>query len=85
MGTFINFLYEFIGVFIKGIVTIIKGIVTGFIMMFNFPEYLKVFNFYKRELRENYFNKIFVFTNKSQFFVVFFKFTFQNYESDSKK
>ena len=49
MGTFINFLYEFIGVFIKGIVTIIKGIVTGFIMMFNFPEYLKVFNFYKRE------------------------------------
>ena len=50
MSTFVEFLFEFISVFIDGLLMIIKGIFKGFVQMFNFPEYLRVFNYYKGEL-----------------------------------
>ena len=47
MTTYINFLFEFFSVFFNGLLTIIKGIGQGFIMMFNVPNYIKIINQYK--------------------------------------
>lgn len=47
MNTFMRFFYEFITIFYEGIKTIIKGIGSGFVKMFNFKEYAKVINSYK--------------------------------------
>ena len=49
MDTFIRFLYEFMSVFFNGLLTIFKGIASGFIQMFNFSEYLYIIQFYKNE------------------------------------
>ncbi len=51
MDTFIRFLYEFMSVFFNGLLTIFKGIVSGFIQMFNFSEYLYVIQFYKNDFK----------------------------------
>ena len=51
MDTFIRFLYEFMSVFFNGLFTIFKGIVSGFIQMFNFSEYLYVIQFYKNDFK----------------------------------
>ncbi len=47
MNTFLRFFYEFISIFFEGIWTIIKGIYTGFIEMFNIGEYGLLINNYK--------------------------------------
>lgn len=49
MDTFIIFLYEFMSVFFNGLLTIFKGIASGFIQMFNFSEYLYIIQFYKND------------------------------------
>lgn len=49
MDTFIRFLYEFMSVFFNGLLTIFKGISSGFIQMFNFSEYLYIIQFYKND------------------------------------
>ena len=49
MDTFIRFLYEFMSVFFNGLLTIFKGIASGFIQMFNFSEYLYIIQFYKND------------------------------------
>ncbi len=49
MDTFIRFLYEFMSVFFGGVFTIGKGIVSGFIQMFNIREYLYIIQFYKND------------------------------------
>lgn len=51
MDTFIRFLYEFMSVFFNGLFTIFKGIVSGFIQMFNFSEYLYIIQFYKSDFK----------------------------------
>ena len=47
MNTFLRFFYEFISIFIEGMWTILKGIYTGFIEMFNIKEYGSLINNYK--------------------------------------
>ena len=47
MNTFLRFFYEFVSIFFEGIWTIIKGIYTGFIEMFNIKEYGSLINNYK--------------------------------------
>ncbi len=46
MHTFVRFFYEFISIFFDGVITIFKGIGTGFAKMFKFTNYQKVFNSY---------------------------------------
>ena len=50
MDTFVRFLFEFLSVFFNGIGLILKGIVNGFIQMFNFGGYKDVILYYKDEL-----------------------------------
>ena len=50
MDTFVRFLFEFLSVFFNGIGLILKGIVNGFIQMFNFSGYKDVILYYKDEL-----------------------------------
>lgn len=47
MNTFLRFFYEFISIFFDGILTIVKGIYTGFIEMFNIYEYSSLIDNYK--------------------------------------
>ncbi|MBP5684374.1 MAG: hypothetical protein J6X02_03860 [Bacilli bacterium] len=47
MSTFLRFLYEFLSQFFNGLLSIVKGIVNGFVMMFNIPEYINIINEYK--------------------------------------
>ena len=47
MNTFFRFFYEFVSIFIQGIVKIFEGLVTGFGKMFGFKEYTKVIASYK--------------------------------------
>lgn len=49
MSTFVRFLYEFMSVFFGGIAMIFKGIVDGFVQMFNVKEYAYIIQFYKKE------------------------------------
>ena len=49
MSTFVHFLFEFISVFFDGVINIFKGFFNGIIQIFNFKEYLRVFNYYKGE------------------------------------
>ena len=49
MSTFVHFLFEFISVFFDGVIYIFKGFFNGIIQIFNFKEYLRVFNYYKGE------------------------------------
>ena len=51
MNTFLRFFYEFISIFFEGIWTIIKGIYTGFIEMFNINEYGSLINNYKTRFK----------------------------------
>ena len=51
MDTFIRFLYEFMSVFFNGLFTIFKGIVSGFMQMFDFSEYLYIIQFYKSDFK----------------------------------
>ena len=51
MNTFLRFFYEFISIFFEGIWTIIKGIYTGFIEMFNINEYGSLINNYKTSFK----------------------------------
>ena len=51
MNTFLRFFYEFISIFIEGMGTIIKGIYTGFIEMFNIKEYGSLINNYKENFQ----------------------------------
>lgn len=46
MHTFVRFFYEFISIFFDGVITIFKGIGSGFAKMFKFTNYQKVFNSY---------------------------------------
>ena len=47
MNTFLRFFYEFISIFVDGIITIFKGIGIGFYQMLGFRNYLKIINDYK--------------------------------------
>ncbi|MBQ6497186.1 MAG: hypothetical protein IJI58_00525, partial [Bacilli bacterium] len=49
MDTFIRFLYEFMSVFFEGFLGIFKGIVLGFIQMFNIREYGYVISMYRKD------------------------------------
>ena len=51
MNTFLRFFYEFISIFFEGIWTVIKGIYTGFIEMFNINEYGSLINNYKTSFK----------------------------------
>ena len=51
MDTFIRFLFEFMSVFFSGVGMMAKGIVGGFIQMFNIPEYLYVIEFYRKDFK----------------------------------
>ena len=46
MNTFLRFFYEFISIFFDGVVMVFKGVVEGFMKMFNFPEYTKIISSY---------------------------------------
>ena len=49
MDTFIRFLYEFMSVFFTGLLTMFKGLINGFIQLFNFSEYAYVVEFYRND------------------------------------
>ena len=49
MSTFIRFLYEFMSVFFEGFLGIFKGVVLGFIQMFNIREYGYVISMYRKD------------------------------------
>ncbi len=51
MSTFARFLFEFMSIFFGGIGTIFKGIVNGFIQMFNVSEYAYLIQFYKNDFK----------------------------------
>ncbi len=51
MDTFIRFLFEFMSVFFDGIIMILKGIVFGFIQLFNVPEYAFIIQAYKNDFK----------------------------------
>jgi len=51
MNTFLRFFYEFISIFFEGIWTIINGIYTGFVEMFNIFEYGMLINNYKESFK----------------------------------
>ena len=50
MDTYFRFLFEFLSVFFNGIETILKGIGTGLMQMFDFNKYLYVIHYYQKEL-----------------------------------
>ena len=47
MNTFFRFFYEFISVFIDGVIMIFKGIVNGIISIVNYQNYIKIINSYR--------------------------------------
>jgi hypothetical protein len=47
MNTFLRFFYEFISIFIDGLVLVFKGIINGLSEMANYNNYMKVLNSYK--------------------------------------
>ena len=47
MDTFLRFIYEFLGQFFGGFLTLIKGIGNAAMQIFDVREYLKIINFYK--------------------------------------
>jgi hypothetical protein len=47
MNTFVRFFYEFISIFFEGIGTVVTGIYSGFLEMFNIREYSTLINNYK--------------------------------------
>lgn len=49
MSTFVRFLFEFMSVFFGGIWTILKGIFTGIVQIFNVRDYAYVIQFYKND------------------------------------
>ena len=49
MDTYIRFLFEFMSVFFDGIGMIFKGIIDGFVQMFNINQYLFVIHYYQKE------------------------------------
>ncbi|MBR2678182.1 MAG: hypothetical protein IKE63_02075 [Bacilli bacterium] len=49
MNTFIRFLYEFMSVFFEGFIGMFKGVVLGFIQMFNIREYGYVISMYRKD------------------------------------
>lgn len=49
METFFRFLYEFLAVFFKGFILILKSIVDGFKMIFDIKSYLALIDFYKKD------------------------------------
>ena len=49
MNTFVRFLYEFMSVFFEGFIGMFKGIVLGFIQMFNIREYSYVISMYRKD------------------------------------
>lgn len=51
MDTFFRFFYEFISIFVEGIITVFKGIINGIVQIVNFKEYQKVINSYKPALQ----------------------------------
>ena len=50
METFSRFLYEFLKQFFSGIITILRGIVTGFGQTFNLKSYQEIIDIYKNDL-----------------------------------
>lgn len=50
MDTFFRFFYEFISIFIEGLLTIVRGIIDGVVQLANVKEYQKVINSYKASL-----------------------------------
>ena len=51
MNTFVRFFYEFISIFFEGIGTVITGIYSGFVEMFNIKEYGSLINNYKTSFK----------------------------------
>ena len=51
MDTFVRFLYEFMSVFFEGFLGIFKGIILGFIQMFNVREYGYVISMYREDFK----------------------------------
>ena len=51
MNTFLRFFYEFVSIFFEGIWTILKGIYTGFVEMFNIREYGTLIDNYKASFK----------------------------------
>ena len=47
MDTFLRFLYEFLGQFFGGFLTIATAIADAVMQIFDFRSYLKILNFYK--------------------------------------
>ena len=50
MDTYFRFLFEFLSVFFKGVGTILSGLATGLIQMFDFNKYMFVIHYYQKEL-----------------------------------
>ena len=51
MNTFLRFFYEFISIFIEGLILIVKGIINGVIQLINYKDYLKIINEYKESFQ----------------------------------
>ena len=51
MNTFVRFFYEFVSIFFEGLTTVIKGIYSGFVEMFNFVAYGTLINDYKTSFK----------------------------------
>ncbi len=51
MNTFLRFFYEFISIFIEGLLVAVRGIIDGIIQIVNFSEYQKVINSYKTSFK----------------------------------
>ncbi len=49
METFFRFAYEFLGVFLSGLIHVAKAIVNSFAMTFNFAEYIKIVRAYSAD------------------------------------
>ena len=49
MDTFVRFLYEFMSVFFEGFIGMFKGVILGFIQMFNIREYGYVISMYRKD------------------------------------
>lgn len=49
MDTFFRFLYEFLGQFFGGFITIARAVGTAVVQIFDFRSYLKIINFYKKD------------------------------------
>ena len=70
MNTFLRFFYEFISIFFDGVVMVFKGIVEGFMKMFNFPEYTKIISSYNASFSG--FEKFLMWVVVLLFVVIFF-------------